>query len=111
MNGKAPNFDLIDDRFRSVLRNPARTRSVINRPIGVSDLRETSRDPVNPSHVVMQNRLSAAIVPFDGNTGPICVSDEAPVSAVLLPTKTVADLELSRLSARHFFAKLTRFIS
>jgi hypothetical protein len=69
------------------------------------------RCPFNLPHVVVQDRLLAAVIPFDGYTGPILCTDSAIVGVVVLPANTVADAKVSGLFAGHFFANSTRFMS
>jgi hypothetical protein len=51
------------------------------------------RHPLNVPHVVVHNRLNVTVVPFDGDTRPICFSDNALISYRRFPTNALADAE------------------
>ena len=57
--------------------------------------------PFNRPHIIMQNSLLAAIIPFNGYASPIRFGDCALIASVVLPTNTVADAECSGLVAGH----------
>jgi hypothetical protein len=49
------------------------------------------RRPIDLSHIIVQNRLLAAIIPFDGDASPICFSDGPLIVFVSIPANAVAD--------------------
>jgi hypothetical protein len=51
------------------------------------------RHPLNLHHVVVQNGLLAAIVPFDGHASPILFSDDAQIILIRIPANAVAYTE------------------
>jgi hypothetical protein len=59
------------------------------------------RHALHRSHVIMQNGLLTAIVPFDGYARPIRFSDSAKVSRSEPPANAVIDPEKPRLIASH----------
>lgn len=54
---------------------------------------QITRHSLNLSHVVVKNRLLAAVIPFDGYAGPILFSDGASIGLIVLPANTIADVE------------------
>jgi hypothetical protein len=47
--------------------------------------------PLNLRHIIMQNSLFAAVIPLDGDAGPIRFRNDALIRFVLLPANAVAD--------------------
>jgi hypothetical protein len=68
-----------------------------------------SRHPLNLRHVIMQDRLFAAIIPFDGDACPVRFRDGALVGLVFLPTNFVAASQLSGLWRRSLIFFLLAF--
>ena len=62
---------------------------------------QITRHPLDLRHVVVENCLLAAIVPFDGYASPILFSDGALIGLIVLPANAVADIEKSGLVAGH----------
>jgi hypothetical protein len=52
---------------------------------------QITRHPLNVRHVVVKNRLLAAIIPFDGYARPILFSDGALIGLIVLPANTFAN--------------------
>jgi hypothetical protein len=72
--------------------------------------------PLNLRHIVVQNLLLAATIPFDGYARPILFNDGALIGWIVLPANAVERLEKSGLVAGHLpdfrvTTRSTRFIS
>ena len=63
---------------------------------------QITRHPLYGRHVVVQDRLFAAIVPFDGHARPIFFGDGALIGLIVLPANTITDVEGSGLVAGHW---------
>ena len=67
---------------------------------------QITRHPLYGCHIVVQNGLLAAIIPFDGYARPILFSDGALITQISNSKNTVADIEQSGLVTGHFFVRL-----
>ena len=57
--------------------------------------------PRHQRHIVVENGLLVAIIPFDGHARPIDLGNRAEMFMVCLPANAITSLQLSRLFARH----------
>ena len=67
---------------------------------------QITRHPLYGCHIVVQNGLLAAIIPFDGYARPILFSDGALITQISIPKNTVADIEGPGLVAGHCLTKV-----
>jgi hypothetical protein len=59
------------------------------------------RNPLNLRHVIMQDGLLAAIIPFDGYACPICFDDGTEIGCRVSPANAIPDGQLSGFCAGH----------
>jgi hypothetical protein len=80
-------------------------------PVGrelVLHLHQFRRHSLDVRHIIVKNGLLAAIIPFDGNTGPVLFGDGAKVRCRGSPADAVADIEQSGLVTGHVSDLLIR---